>query len=166
MPITSFTFTPSWLPEGSQAEIVRSDSPTPIDLTTSVHILCFSGSKVLLVRHQDRGWDVPGGHIELGESMEQALERELLEEAKAVATNLSPFAFIRIVLTGPKPANYRYPFPESYIACFVGELVKLNEFNADFETVERGLFEADAVRRLEWHRNHGQIFEMAVERFA
>jgi 8-oxo-dGTP pyrophosphatase MutT (NUDIX family) len=36
---------------------------------------------VLLVRTHHRGWDVPGGQIENGESVEDGLLREILEES-------------------------------------------------------------------------------------
>lgn len=38
------------------------------------------GGEVLFVRHPTRGWEIPGGHLEAGESPEQALLRELKEE--------------------------------------------------------------------------------------
>ena len=39
-----------------------------------------SEGRVLLVRHRLRGWDIPGGHVEAGEDLLAALQREVAEE--------------------------------------------------------------------------------------
>ena len=39
-----------------------------------------TGGHVVFVRHPERGWEIPGGHLNSGESPEQALIREVLEE--------------------------------------------------------------------------------------
>lgn len=38
------------------------------------------GGRVLFVHHPQRGWEIPGGHLEGDESPEDALLRELFEE--------------------------------------------------------------------------------------
>ena len=42
-----------------------------------------SGS-ILMVQHPERGWEFPGGHIEDGETPEQALHREMEEEVGGI----------------------------------------------------------------------------------
>ena len=49
-------------------------------LITSVHGFCFLNNQLLLVDLKDRGWDFPGGHIEPGETPEECLKPEALEE--------------------------------------------------------------------------------------
>lgn len=49
-------------------------------LITSVHGYCFEKDKTLLVHIKERGFNIPGGHIEAGESPEDAFHREAFEE--------------------------------------------------------------------------------------
>jgi 8-oxo-dGTP diphosphatase len=52
----------------------------PSEIVTSVHSYCFSQGKILLVEVKKRGFNIPGGHIEFGETPEEALHREAYEE--------------------------------------------------------------------------------------
>lgn len=55
-----------------------------------VVLSCYNG-KILLSRHKDREtWETQGGHIESGETPEEAARRELYEESGAVDFNLEP----------------------------------------------------------------------------
>jgi 8-oxo-dGTP diphosphatase len=57
-------------------------------LTYSVISARFEG-KWILVRHTDRDtWEIPGGHIEPGESPGEAAARELMEETGAKEFNI------------------------------------------------------------------------------
>jgi len=45
-----------------------------------VYAVAFEGDKFLMVRNRRRGWEMPGGKIGSGESPQEAVEREFLEE--------------------------------------------------------------------------------------
>ena len=52
----------------------------PSEIVTSVHSFCFREGKVMLVHVANRGFNIPGGHVEYSENPEDALHREVYEE--------------------------------------------------------------------------------------
>jgi 8-oxo-dGTP pyrophosphatase MutT (NUDIX family) len=50
-----------------------------------------------------RGWDVPGGHIEDGESLDDALRREMMEECGAQLISSKPFAYLKTDVDASSP---------------------------------------------------------------
>jgi 8-oxo-dGTP diphosphatase len=64
------------------------------ELISAVFLIAFNGSKILAIEN-DRGWDIPGGHIEGEETPEQALIREVKEEAGATFSNAKLFAMLK-----------------------------------------------------------------------
>lgn len=53
----------------------------PTELGLSVSALVFRGRELLLMRRSDNGyWSLPGGFVEIGESVSDAARREVLEE--------------------------------------------------------------------------------------
>lgn len=65
------------------------------DLISAVFLIALQGENILSVRNE-RGWDIPGGHVEPGETPVSALNREVLEEASATFTTAEPFSFVTV----------------------------------------------------------------------
>ncbi|MFA0812076.1 8-oxo-dGTP diphosphatase MutT [Microbulbifer epialgicus] len=66
----------------------------------AVGVVCRDDGKILIARRPDHlhmggRWEFPGGKVESGESVQQALSRELLEEVAIEATDLKPLVEIR-----------------------------------------------------------------------
>jgi len=53
------------------------------------------------VRHRDRStWELPAGHLQAGESADQAARRELFEETGALVFDIHPIVSYQGILTG------------------------------------------------------------------
>ncbi len=106
--------------------ILPSDAPI-----TSVHIVAFMGDRVLVVRDRRGVYGFPGGRLEKGESLDEALIREVYEEARA---HINPgyilFAALQIECTTRLPGR-TYPHDFSYMGLYVGRLRSLEPIGGD-----------------------------------
>lgn len=77
------------------------------ELILKAHAVCFCDDKMLLVGHPDWNiWGIPGGTREKGESIEQTLIREILEETNCEVLNYSPIGYQKII-TPENSIHYR-----------------------------------------------------------
>ena len=153
-----------FLPPGSELRITKSDAPAPIALTTSVHGLCFLGDKILMVNDRDnRWWNIPGGHVEEDESLEEALRRELQEEAAASLAIIKLIGYYHIHIEGPEPPNLPGPYPDGYMQVYFCTLLSLDPFTSDHETTARKLFSTTEARELDWVKNNAEMYDLGLE---
>jgi 8-oxo-dGTP diphosphatase len=81
----------------------------------------------IFVRHRDREtWEMPAGHIEQGESADQAAVRELYEEAGAVRSSLDHICDYSVTFNGKTEFGRLY-----------GAMVEELEPGLEFEIEER-----------------------------
>jgi 8-oxo-dGTP diphosphatase len=113
-----------WIPAAHRMDLIRiGRPPAKRELITAAFALVFDPYNRLLLTHVNlpgRGWDVPGGHIDVGESPSSAAAREVAEET---GFEVAPSALVlvgcqRFTLLELPPDWYPYPYPLSYTLMF------------------------------------------------
>ena len=110
-------------------------------LTLGVRALVIDGdNRLLLIRHTyTRGWHFPGGGVEFNETVQTALERELLEETGIGINGRCPAELFGIYCNGER-------FPGDHVILFV---VRAWEHRRTFtptrEIAEARFFPQDAL---------------------
>ena len=109
------------------------------------HIVAVSGAfrndddRILLVKTRDKGWMMPGGQVEPGENLVEAVIRETQEEASCTVA----VEGLAAVYTNPQPSLERVMFT------FVGRYCDGKPQGDGKETLEAGFFtENEALEKL------------------
>lgn len=135
--------------DGRQIRVIwrPPDFVVPSHLVTQASAVCFTvDGKVLLVSKDGENWQLPGGHLEEGETPEEAVVREIEEEACVVVMELG-YLGAQEVHDPDDPEGKGVYYQTRFWA-----RVKLKEFRPDFEIVTRKCFAFGEMKSaLDWH---------------
>ncbi len=146
----------SWA-EGATVDTYLSETfPYDHTLVTAACGLVFHQNKVLFTNEKDEGRpdvNIPGGHVEGGESIEDAVTREVYEETGVHVTDFHVVGFLEFTVPNP-PVNYSYPTPKGYLVFYVAILDEFQQVN------EHGVWlTIDEARTIPWVEQNKVLFE-------
>lgn len=129
---------------------------------TQVYGIIFNKKKEILVCREDENsrWLIPGGHPEEGETFEETLNREALEEADVEVEDIQPLGVFKVEFSDdPKKIIYQ--------SRFVSKLKKLNPQTEDpssKKTWERKFVSAEKISEyVKWGEAGDAMFKDAIE---
>ena len=98
-----------------------------LDLPKSLKVVIYRNDKVLLLKN-DKGWDLPGGHMKRDETLVNGLKREVYEETG-------------LTITDPQDLHVSHGNKEFYSAQLPTDDVKLSDEHSEY-----GFFTVDQIK--------------------
>ena len=153
-----------WLDKPGEGRLyITNELPSP-ELCFTAFGFAFESERVLLTRLVDRDWDIPGGHIEPGETPVQAALREVWEETRARVEIVDLIGIQELELFGPRPKNHRYGYPITVQVYYLCRIQKLEPFLLNLESRARDFFTPEKARQIPTMCNHLPLYEEALRR--
>ena len=119
---------------------------------TQVSGYVFNNQNQLLIVRNENTWTIPGGHPESGETKEETLKRELMEEACVVLDNINYLGAVEVVENNEKYYQLRY----------TAKVEKILPFKQEWEICERKFVDLkDLPDYIKWSK--GITFSKQIE---
>ena len=132
-----------------------SQVPNGVPVTSCMVFTENDGS--VLLSHPGRGWGLPGGHVEEGETPEECARREVLEETGFLVNNLRVIGGWKAEKIEESEANKKYP-AVSYQLLYLANVEREVTDKLQNETTDRKFVDFNEVYR--YHHSYEKYQEI------
>lgn len=157
-----------WIEGRNVVKTYLSDTLPPVKLCASAYAIVLKNKALLQteLREGERPTkllDIPGGHIDLGESPEDTVVRETFEETGVRVKVDRLVGYMEVTITSKKSENYRYPYPTSYMLFYFCEVVEETQFDGNDETHGKVWLSPVDFDKSEWCRKKKILLETVLQ---
>ncbi len=148
-------------------ETYLADTLPNVSICASAYAIIFQNGEILMTELREgerptRRYDVPGGHVDGEETPEEAVVRETFEETGVRVRVIKLVAYNKVTLLCQKPESWRYPYPESYMAFYLCEVVEETPFEGNEETHGRIWLKKEEYQKSEWCVINGVLLDAVI----
>ena len=112
-PLTAFAVeNKNWHGATLRLSCYLSGAEPPLRYVSSARVIVVQEDRVLVVKDPIGKHIMPGGRLEPGESIEDALRREVLEETGWTLNSVHRIGLLHYAHTGPRPRGWPHPYPD------------------------------------------------------
>ena len=138
----------------------------PLKCVSSVRAVVFRGDSMLVVRSKNHElYIIPGGRREKDESLEETLQREILEETGWTLKDLSMLGFMHFHHLTPRPEDYKYPYPDFIWPVYTAEADTYNPeiIEDDDYVLDSRFYSVDEILKLDIREGELELLKAAIK---
>lgn len=149
--------------QSTEVQFQVTSSQPPNESISACMVFAITDDGKVTISKPKRGWGLPGGHREEGETAEECLRREASEEAAIELGELELIGYWRTEKRFDSEFNKNYPSP-AYQLLYSANVTAIHEFYPELEISERAFVELHKIEELHHDfDNFKDIFEHILE---
>lgn len=154
-----------WIDGAVEVEFMAGPLQRDVPITATGAFTFTQPGHMVLTKNA-RGWDNPGGHLEEGETVLDALHREIEEEIAGKIVG-EPILIGHRYTTAIRPHAWSHKYPKQAALPIYFAFVELNDFTPQFEVTERMVAKLEhAVEKYHiWSPQRDEIFAYAKREY-